>query len=307
METDATYSYHPHLGSASWITDHTGQPVQHLQYLTFGEPYINQRLAGYNERFTFTGKERDEETGYGYFGARYMDHELTTMWLSVAPMSDKYPSLSPYNYCAWNPVKLVDPDGRDVWHPEIFRDGTINYLADKGDTKETFMKQYGLTSQQTDAIFEKSNVTTVREGTMVTGNAVKQVTGSTVLRLNWNNATKEQKAFQAMFGILHSTLLKRSANLSRYFSNLPLNGSPSWIRVDNVEIPLYDGQTMKLQTFQSTFNREFPQVGALQAPKEHPGVNKVSQTFNQMPGGNLPRITVSYSRKDEGKFQKSYY
>ena len=25
---------------------------------------------------TFTGKERDEETGYGYFGARYMDYEL---------------------------------------------------------------------------------------------------------------------------------------------------------------------------------------------------------------------------------------
>ncbi|MCQ2225871.1 MAG: RHS repeat-associated core domain-containing protein [Paludibacteraceae bacterium] len=63
---------------------------------------------------TFTGKERDEETGYGYFGARYMDHELTTMWLSVDPMSDKYPSLSPYNYCAWNPVKLVDPDGRKI-------------------------------------------------------------------------------------------------------------------------------------------------------------------------------------------------
>lgn len=58
-----------------------------------------------------TGKEKDEETGYGYFGARYMDHELMTMWLSVDPMADKYPSLSPYNYCAWNPVKLVDPDG----------------------------------------------------------------------------------------------------------------------------------------------------------------------------------------------------
>ena len=41
----------------------------------------------------FTGKERDEETGYGYFGARYMDHELTAMWLSVDPMSDKYPSI----------------------------------------------------------------------------------------------------------------------------------------------------------------------------------------------------------------------
>ncbi len=42
--------------------------------------------------FSFTGKERDEETGYGYFGARYMDHELMTMWLSVDPMADKKPA-----------------------------------------------------------------------------------------------------------------------------------------------------------------------------------------------------------------------
>ncbi len=64
--------------------------------------------------FVFTDKERDEETGYGYFGARYMDHELMTGWLSVDPMADKYPSLSPYVYCAWNPVKLVDPDGEEI-------------------------------------------------------------------------------------------------------------------------------------------------------------------------------------------------
>ena len=62
----------------------------------------------------FTGKERDEETGYGYFGARYMDHELMTMWLSVDPMADKYPGTSPYNYCMWNPLKVVDPNGMDA-------------------------------------------------------------------------------------------------------------------------------------------------------------------------------------------------
>jgi len=73
----------------------------------------------------FTGKERDGETGYGYFGARYMDHELTTMWLSVDPMADKYPSISPYAYCAWNPMKLVDPDGNDWYQNELT--GAIYY------------------------------------------------------------------------------------------------------------------------------------------------------------------------------------
>ncbi len=59
----------------------------------------------------FTGKERDPETGYSYFGARYLENATLTLWLSVDPMADKYPSISPYAYCAWNPLKLVDPNG----------------------------------------------------------------------------------------------------------------------------------------------------------------------------------------------------
>jgi len=53
-------------------------------------------------------------TGYSYFGARYLEHELMTAWLSVDPMADKYPSISPYAYCAWNLVKLVDPKGEEI-------------------------------------------------------------------------------------------------------------------------------------------------------------------------------------------------
>ena len=61
----------------------------------------------------FTGKEKDSETGLYNFGARYYDSDLSGLFLSVDPMADKYPSISPYAYCAWNPVKLVDPEGKD--------------------------------------------------------------------------------------------------------------------------------------------------------------------------------------------------
>lgn len=68
---------------------------------------------------SFTGKERDSETGFSYFGARYYDSDLSGLFLSIDPMADKYPNLSPYAYCAWNPLKLVDPDGNEVEYSSI--------------------------------------------------------------------------------------------------------------------------------------------------------------------------------------------
>lgn len=64
-------------------------------------------------RSPFTGKEKDAESGYHYFGARYYDSEALTGWLSVDPMADKYPSISPYASCAWNPIRLIDEDGKE--------------------------------------------------------------------------------------------------------------------------------------------------------------------------------------------------
>ena len=84
---------------------------------------------------TFSAKERDAETGLSYFGARYYSSDLS-IWLSVDPQAAKYPSLSPYVYCADNPVKLVDPNGEEVWHP----DGKGGLIGDKGDDYSTLKK-----------------------------------------------------------------------------------------------------------------------------------------------------------------------
>ena len=61
-----------------------------------------------------TKRKGDQIVSFHYYGARYYWSELLAGWLSVDPMAGKYPSISPYAYCVWNPVKLVDPDGRDV-------------------------------------------------------------------------------------------------------------------------------------------------------------------------------------------------
>ena len=76
-------------------------------------PTVNCQLSTVNWTHTFSAKEKDSETGYSYFGSRYYNSDLS-IWLSVDPMADKYPSLSPYTYCANNSVKIVDPNGEDL-------------------------------------------------------------------------------------------------------------------------------------------------------------------------------------------------
>ncbi len=112
--TESVYYFHSdHLGSASWITNGTGAAVQHLLYLPFGEHFVNERNTTYDERFSFTGKERDAETGYYYHGARFNSSDIG--WLSVDLQFEKMPSTTPYNYCLWNPIILHDPDGEIPW------------------------------------------------------------------------------------------------------------------------------------------------------------------------------------------------
>ena len=94
-----------------------------------------------------TGKERDSETGLSYFGVRYYDSDLMTGWLSVDPMADKYPNISPYAYCAWNPIRLVDPDGREIiihnmeWAKKIANDLNAIYKATYNIDQDAFAVQ----------------------------------------------------------------------------------------------------------------------------------------------------------------------
>ena len=124
------YRHSDHLGSSNWITDQDGHAVQYLHYLPYGELLLNQQVAGYDERYKFTDKERDAESGYDYFGARYYASPLYN-WTSVDPLADKSPQISPYAYCGWNPIKFVDPDGREKNIFLNYRDNATLYNGAK--------------------------------------------------------------------------------------------------------------------------------------------------------------------------------
>ena len=101
------------MGSSAYLTDEAGAITQTLNYLPYGEDWVDvHNNPNYLSRYKYNGKEKDPESGLHYYGARYYDSDIS-QWLSIDPMADKYPSLSPYIYCADNPVILVDPDGRD--------------------------------------------------------------------------------------------------------------------------------------------------------------------------------------------------
>jgi RHS repeat-associated protein len=84
-----------------------------MEYLPFGETLVEEHLNSNNSPYKFNGKELDEETGNYYYGARYYDPK-TSIWLSVDPLAEKYPGISPYAYVANNPLNYIDPDGRDI-------------------------------------------------------------------------------------------------------------------------------------------------------------------------------------------------
>ena len=266
-----TANWESHLGSSSWITHTDSHAVQHLHYLPWGEDYVNQRTTDFSARYTFSAKEKDAETGYSYFGSRYYSSDLS-IWLSVDPMADKYPSLSPYVYCADNPVRLVDPNGEEIWIPGLDEKGNVTYTAEKGDSFDSFIHQFDCRGadgkNKAREIFAnarlKSDGTTVKEGTEINGEDVKKATGSDVLKGNWHNMTNSQKASQLIFAIRYSAChgdwyfdLRDFVNgfqiggggLNFSASNVP-DGNGGFIQIHNISVGCtYDNTVMTTGLF----------------------------------------------------------
>ncbi len=135
---------------AKRATDSTFYPrtkAETFLYAPFGEITTEYNINFGNNvipKYSFNAKELDEENGMYYYEARYYAPPTFT---SRDPLFEKYFWMSPYAYCANNPVKYVDPSGEE-WEDadgNIIKDHSkvkVYIFYDPNSFKKQSMKMY---------------------------------------------------------------------------------------------------------------------------------------------------------------------
>jgi len=135
-----------HLGSVRVVLNSDNQIVSAIDYDCWGYPLENRSYQSDDIDYKFTGKQRDAETGYDYFGARYYDARIGR-WGGVEPLLEKYISFSGYSYGVCNPMTLKDVDGK--WIPEYNSEkNTITVKAERNDNLKDLYTQLNMSSEE---------------------------------------------------------------------------------------------------------------------------------------------------------------
>ncbi len=132
--TSYTYNYFKkdQIGSTRAVLSAVGNSLQNVQstdYYPFGLAYSTNNLN--KNKYLFSGKELQDASiggtilGLYDFGARQYD-PVIGRWLKQDRYACKYVSISPYTYCANNPILFTDPTGDTLTAEQQFIDFMMN-------------------------------------------------------------------------------------------------------------------------------------------------------------------------------------
>ena len=130
--SDGKYYYYlkDHQGNNRVVVKEDGTIQETNHYYPFGGVFAS---TGNVQPYKYNGKELDTKKGLNWYdyGARHYDAMLGR-WFVVDPLAEKYYSTSVYGYCLNNPIKYVDPKGKDVlpYDDEVL-DMIVSTLADR--------------------------------------------------------------------------------------------------------------------------------------------------------------------------------
>lgn len=104
---EVKYNLEDHLGSSTVLLETNGSLINKEEYYPFGETSFGSYAK---KRYRFSGKEKDEESGLYYYGARYY-MAWACKFISCDPMSAKLTQWSSYVGFNDNPIRYIDPEG----------------------------------------------------------------------------------------------------------------------------------------------------------------------------------------------------
>lgn len=131
------YIHSDHLNGSNVITN-SSQTIDELtDYYPFGSLRIDQQNGTHNEKLKFTGHEFDLDTGLNYMNARYQNGTIgrfisqdPSFWIINANNLINPQAMNSYSYSNNNPLKYIDPDGKDAVIKINGNDKTITIKAD---------------------------------------------------------------------------------------------------------------------------------------------------------------------------------
>jgi RHS repeat-associated protein len=144
INSDTTKNYYlkDHLGSIHAVINSTNTVISAQDYDSWGYVLPNRSYNLSSMKYDYTSKERDTESNYDYFGARYYDSRIGR-WNGVESKLSKHIAYTPYCYSGNNPIVMKDIDGRD-WTHTITNDAVIINVSYSYTTEG----KYGLSSDK---------------------------------------------------------------------------------------------------------------------------------------------------------------
>ena len=125
------------------------------------------------KRYRFCGKEKDEESGFYYYGMRYYS-AWTCRFISVDPLADKYAYQSPYPYASNKPINYTDIDGAETpgQPPSPGSTGKSNPTSNTDAAKTT------TNNQSSNSTTTKTSTSTAQNSLLVDPNTIKPKTST---------------------------------------------------------------------------------------------------------------------------------
>ena len=118
-----------HLGNNRMVVNASGTVEQVSHYYAFGA-LMGESTGGDVQDFKYNGKELDRLHGLDWFdyGARHYDGVIGS-WPTMDPLCEKYYNISPYVYCANNPINAIDINGDSIFYdmPNIENGKVVSY------------------------------------------------------------------------------------------------------------------------------------------------------------------------------------